>query len=199
MYFLYKATPPSLGGCSRRVRSPGESILDDPEPNRPSRSNCIFRIVSVWFSRSIHQATRFPLKSGSSSPSRLAFRFGLFPKSKNDGAEKMRFVLLLVASVLGFAAFAGNPVEIQPGKIIRERISWRPVVETTVEDIPGVKIVEREPILDRIRARRAFEASRVESVVEAPVARTCVGGKCRDTVSSVRTRSRGFLARLFRR
>lgn len=107
----------------------------------------------------------------------------------------MRFVLLLVASVLGFAVFAGNPVEVEPGKIIRERISWRPVVETTVEDIPGVKIIEREPILERIRARRAFEASRVE----APVARTCVGGKCRETVSSVRTRSRGFLARLFRR
>ena len=107
----------------------------------------------------------------------------------------MRFVLLLAASVLGFAALAGNAVEVEPGKIIRERVSWRPVVETTVEDIPGVKIVEREPILERIRARRAFEASRVE----APVAKICVGEKCRETVSSVRTRSRGFLRRVFRR
>ena len=107
----------------------------------------------------------------------------------------MRFVLLLAASVLGFAALAGNAVEVEPGKIIRERISWRPVVETTVEDIPGVKIVEREPILERIRARRAFEASRVE----APVAKICVGEKCRETVSSVRTRSRGVLRRVFRR
>lgn len=103
----------------------------------------------------------------------------------------MRFVLLLVASVLGFAAFGGEVLE--PGKIVRERITWRPVVETTVEDIPGVKIVEREPVLDRIRARRAFERSRV-----VPVAK-CVSGKCRETVSSVRTRSRGILARLFRR
>jgi len=104
----------------------------------------------------------------------------------------MRFVLLLVASVLGFAAFGGEVLE--PGKIVRERITWRPVVETTVEDIPGVKIIEREPILDRIRARRAFERSRVETTVAK-----CVSGKCRETVSSVRTRSRGILARLFRR
>lgn len=109
----------------------------------------------------------------------------------------MRFLLLLVASVLGFAAFGGETLE--PGKIVRERITWRPVVETTVEDIPGVKIVEREPILDRIRARRAFEASRLEVEVEEPVENGCVGGKCRDAVSSVRNKSRGIIRRLFRR
>lgn len=110
----------------------------------------------------------------------------------------MRFLLLLAASVLGFAAIAGSG-EIPDGKIVREKITWRPVVETTVEDMPGVKIVEREPVLERIRARRAFESARVESVSGEPVARSCVGGQCRDAVSSVRTRSRGFLRRLLRR
>ena len=107
----------------------------------------------------------------------------------------MRWILLVVASLLGFVAFAGNPAGVPPGKIVREKITWRPVVETSVEDIPGVKIVEREPILERMRTRRDFERSMIEPAVEA----SCVGGQCRKTVSNVRTRSRGFLARLFRR
>lgn len=105
----------------------------------------------------------------------------------------MRFFLLLVLGFCGFAAFAGNSVE--PGKIVREKITWRPIVETTVADIPGIKIVEREPLLERIRTRRDFERSMVEPSVEA----SCVGGQCGKRVSNVRTRSRGFLARLFRR
>lgn len=104
----------------------------------------------------------------------------------------MRFLLLVVASVAGFAAFGGETLE--PGKIVRERIKWRPVVERTVEDMPGIKIVEREPMLDRLRARREFQASRVESVESV-----CVGASCRNAVSSVRARSRGLLARLLGR
>ena len=101
----------------------------------------------------------------------------------------MRFLLLVMLSVAGFAAFGGEILE--PGKIVRERIKWRPVVERTVEDMPGVKLVEREPMLDRLRARREFQASRVESV--------CVGASCRNAVSNVRARSRSLLARLLGR
>lgn len=111
----------------------------------------------------------------------------------------MRFLFLMAASVLGFAASGGIPVEAEPGKILRERVSWRPVVTESQVDCPtcspGVRLVAREPLLERIQARRAFERSRV---VE-PVSGVCLGRKCRNAVSSVRTRSRGFLRRLFGR
>lgn len=110
----------------------------------------------------------------------------------------MRFLLLAAASVLGFATFGGEAVEAEPGKILRERVSWRPVVTESLVDCPtcgpGVRIVAREPLLERIQTRRAFERSQAE-----PVVGVCIGRECRDGVASVRSRSRGFLRRILGR